>query len=46
MDDAGLPASSAADKLGHAQTAMTQNVHFGRKAPKTGAAEVLEVLGD
>ena len=46
MDDAGLTARSAADQLGHAQTAMTQNVYFGRKARTTGAAEVLEVLGD
>ena len=46
MDDAGLTARSAADELGHAQTAMTLNVHFGRRARKTGAAEVLEVSGD
>lgn len=46
MDDAGLTARSASDQLGHAQTAMTQNVYFGRKVRKTGAAEVLEVLGD
>ena len=45
MDDAGLPARSAADQLGHAQTTMTQNIYFGRKVRKTGAAEVLEVLG-
>lgn len=44
MDDAGLTARSAADQFGHAQT-TTQNIYFGRKVRKTGAAEVLEVLG-
>ena len=46
MDDAGLTARSAADQLGHAHTTMTQNIYFGRKVRKTGAAEVLEILGD
>jgi integrase len=45
MDDAGLTARSAADQLGPAQTTMTQNFYFGRKVRKTGAAEVLEILG-
>jgi integrase len=46
MDDAGLTARSAAVQLGPAQTTtMTQNIYFGRKVRKTGAAEVLEVLG-
>lgn len=42
MDIAGLPARAAADQAGHANVAMTQNVYFGRRVARTGAAGVLE----
>jgi len=44
MDQAGLSSRAAADQLGHANTSMTSDVYFGRKALATGAAAVLEVL--
>jgi integrase len=46
MDDAGLTARAAADQLGHSKTSMTQDRYMGRKVRATGAAAVLEVLGD
>ncbi len=36
--------SRPADQLGHANTSMTTDVHFGRKVAATGAATVLEAL--
>jgi integrase len=45
MDLAGLPARAAADQAGHAKVSMTQDVYFGRRVARTGAAEVLEALG-
>ncbi len=46
MDHAGLSSRAAADQLGHANTSMTTYVYFGRKLATTGAAAVLEALGD
>ena len=46
MDHAGLSARAAADQLGHANTSMTTDVYFGRKLAATGAAAVLEALGE
>lgn len=46
MDMAGLSARAAADQAGHSQVSMTQNVYFGRKVAKTGAAEILEAIGE
>lgn len=46
MNHAGLSARAAADQLGHANTSMTTDVYFGRKVAVTGAAAVLEALGD
>jgi integrase len=46
MDHAGLSSRAAADQLGHANTSMTTDVYFGRKVAATGAAAVLEALGD
>jgi integrase len=46
MDHAGLSSRAAADQLGHANTSMTTDVYFGRKIAATGAATVLEALGD
>jgi integrase len=46
MDHAGLSSRAAADQLGHANTSMTTDVYFGRKVAATGAAAVLESLGD
>ena len=46
MDDAGLSARAAADQLGHSKTSMTQDRYMGRKVRATGAAAVLEVLGE
>jgi len=46
MDEAGLTARQAADQLGHAKVSMTQDNYFGRKMARTGAAGVLNVLGD
>lgn len=42
MDEAGLPARSAADQAGHAKVSMTQDHYFARKALDTGAADVLD----
>lgn len=42
MDEADLSARAAADQLGHANVSMTQNVYFGRKTVRTGAALVLQ----
>lgn len=44
MDTAGLSARSAADQLGHSRVSMTQDVYFGRRVAKTGAAGVLDVI--
>jgi integrase len=44
MDHAGLSSRAAADQLGHANTSMTTDVHFGRGVATTGAATVLEAL--
>jgi integrase len=46
MDHAGLSARAAADQLGHANTSVTTEVYFGRKIAATGAAAVLERLGE
>ena len=46
MDHAGSSSRTAADQLGHANTSMTTDVSFGRKVAGTGAAVVLEALGD
>jgi integrase len=46
MDHAGLSSRAAADQLGHANTSMTTDVYFGRKVAATGAAAVLEALGN
>jgi integrase len=46
MDQAGLSSRAAADQLGHANTSMTTDIYFGRKVAATGAAPVLEALGD
>jgi integrase len=46
MDHAGLSSRAAADQLGHANTSMTTDVYFGRKIAATGAATVLETLGE
>jgi integrase len=45
MDHAGL-SSRAADQLGHANASMTTDVYFGRKVAATGAAAILETLGE
>ena len=45
MSDSGLPARAAADQLGRSQVTTTLNGYMGRHVRKTGAAEVLEVLG-
>lgn len=45
MHLAGLPDRAVADQAGHAQVSMTQNVYFGRKVVRTGAAAVLEQIG-
>ncbi|MBB3082458.1 hypothetical protein [Geodermatophilus sabuli] len=44
MDDADLSSRAAADQLGHADTSMTPDVHFGRELATTGAATALEAL--
>jgi integrase len=46
MDAAGLSARAAADQLGHSKVSQTQDTYYGRNVRKTGAADVLEVLGD
>ena len=46
MSDSGLPARAAADQLGHSQVTTTLNRYKGRMVRATGAAEVLEVLGE
>jgi len=45
MDMAGLSARAAADQLGHAQVSMTQDGYFGRKIARTGAAGLMESVG-
>lgn len=45
MHLAGLPDRAVADQAGHAKVSMTQDVYFGRKVAKTGAAAVLEQIG-
>lgn len=44
MDESGLPARAAADQLGHAKVAMTQNNYYGRLRGSTGAKDVLDKL--
>jgi integrase len=44
MDHASLSSPAAAGQLGHANTSMTTDVHFGRKVAAAGAAAVLEAL--
>lgn len=46
MDSAGLTARAAADQLGHSKVSMTQDRYMGRRVRATGAAAVLEALGD
>ena len=45
MDQSGLTARAAADQLGHSHPSLTQDVYYGRRIAKTGAADVLEVFG-
>ena len=46
MDEAGLSARLTADQLGHAKPSMTTDVYYGRRTRVTGAAAVLEALGE
>jgi integrase len=46
MNDAGLSARAGADQLGHSNPSMTQDRYWGRGVLDTGAAVVLEQLGD
>lgn len=41
-----VTARQAADQLGHAKVSRTQDNYFGRKVARTGAAGLLEVVGD
>ena len=34
------------DQLGHEEISMTTDVYYGRRTRNTGAAEVLQALGD
>jgi integrase len=45
MDEAGLSARKTADQLGHSRPSMTTDVYMGRGITDTGAASVLEQLG-
>src|SRR4030095_8803656 len=45
MDQSGLTARAAADRLGHSHPSLTQDVYYGRRIVNTGAADVLEVFG-
>jgi integrase len=46
MDQSGLSARAAADQLGHRRVSVTTDTYFGRKITKTGAAELLEIIGE
>jgi integrase len=46
MDQSGLSARAAADQLGHRRVSVTTDTYFGRKIANTGAAELLEVIGE
>ena len=43
-DQSGLSARAAADQLGHSHPSLTQDVYYGRRIARTGAAEALEIL--
>jgi integrase len=46
MDQSGLSARAAADQLGHRRVSVTTDTYFGRKIAHTGAAELLEIIGE
>jgi integrase len=46
MDQSGLSARAAADQLGHRRVSVTTDTYFGRKIANTGAAELLEIIGE
>ena len=46
MDLAGLSSRAAADQLGHRRVSVTTDTYFGRKIENTGAAAVLEAIGE
>ena len=46
MDLSGLSARAAADQLGHRRVSVTTDTYFGRKIANTGAAELLEIIGE
>jgi integrase len=46
MDHAGLTARMAADQLGHQKISMTTETYYARRTRDTGAAAVLEALGN
>jgi integrase len=46
MDLAGLSSRAAADQLGHRRVSMTTDTYFGRRIEDTGAAAVLEAIGE
>ena len=46
MDSAGLSARAGADQLGHRNPSMTADRYWGRGTVDTGAAGVLEAIGD
>ena len=46
MDLAGLSSRAAADQLGHRRVSVTTDTYFGRKIENTGAAVVLEAIGE
>jgi hypothetical protein len=39
-------ARAAADQLGHRRVSVTTDTYFGRKITNTGAAELLEIIGE
>ena len=46
MDLAGFSSRAAADQLGHRRVSVTTDTYFGRKIENTGAAAVLEAIGE
>jgi hypothetical protein len=42
MNEAGLSARSAADRLGYAKPSLTADIYMGRRKRAAGAAEVLD----
>jgi integrase len=46
MDQGGRSARAAADQLGHRRISVTTDTYFGRKIAHTGAAELLEIIGE